>query len=142
MFYGIRVMDDYAHHPTEIQASLNAARILTTNKLFCVFQPHTYTRTYELLDDFSKSFAQADTVIVTDIYAAREKDTGIINSRMLSDRINMITGNSVYISEFDDIIKYLTENASSGDLIITMGAGNINKLSHQLVKETKISPSP
>ena len=79
MFYGIRVMDDYAHHPTEIQASLNA-RILTTNKLFCVFQPHTYTRTYELLDDFSKSFAQADTVIITDICTAREKDTGIINS--------------------------------------------------------------
>lgn len=132
--YGIRVMDDYAHHPTEIQASLNAVRVLTTNKIFCVFQPHTYTRTYELLDDFSKSFAQADNVIITDIYAAREKDTGIINSSILSDRINKITGNSVYIPKSEDIITFLKENTSTGDLIITMGAGNIYKLGEDFIK--------
>lgn len=139
--HGIRVMDDYAHHPTEIQASLNAARILATNKIFCVFQPHTYTRTYELLDDFAKSFAQADTVVITDIFAAREKDTGLINSRILSERINMITGNSVYIPKFDDIITFLNESASSGDLIITMGAGNIYKLGEQLITKSKTSPT-
>ncbi len=126
--YGIRVMDDYAHHPTEIQASLSAARALATNRLFCVFQPHTYTRTFELIDDFSRSFAQADTVIVTDIYAAREKDTGIISSRILNDRINLNTSNSVYLSKFDDIVKFLHDNAAAGDLVITMGAGNVYRV--------------
>ncbi len=128
IIYGIRVMDDYAHHPTEIQASLSAARALATNRLFCVFQPHTYTRTYELIDDFSRSFARADTVIVTDIYAAREKDTGLINSRVLNDRINMNTGNSVYISKFEEIVEFLQNNATAGDLVITMGAGNVYRI--------------
>lgn len=127
--HGVRVMDDYAHHPTEIQASLNAARSLATNRLICVFQPHTYTRTYELLDDFSRAFAQADTVVVSDIYSAdREKDTGLINSRVLTDRINMNTGNAVYISRFEDIVHYLLENAEPGDLVVTMGAGNVYKI--------------
>lgn len=122
---GVRVMDDYAHHPTEVQATLSAARSLTQGRLFCVFQPHTYTRTYELLDDFSRAFAQADTVVITDIYAAREKDTGLINSRILTERINMNTGNALYISRFEDIVTFLEENAQSGDLVLTMGAGNI-----------------
>lgn len=128
ILYGVRVMDDYAHHPTEVQASLSAARALATNRLFCVFQPHTYTRTFELIDDFSRSFGQADTVVVTDIYAAREKDTGLINSRVLNDRINMNTGNSVYLSKFEDIAKFLHDNAAAGDLVITMGAGNVYKI--------------
>lgn len=134
--HGIRVMDDYAHHPTELQASLNAARALAKNRLICIFQPHTYTRTHELLDDFSRSFAQADTVIVTDIYAAREKDTGLINSRTLSDRINMNTGNSIYISKFEDIVKFLNENATAGDLVITMGAGNIYRAGELFLAST------
>lgn len=136
MINNIRVMDDYAHHPTEIQATLNAARVLATNRLICVFQPHTYTRTYELLDDFSRAFALVDTVIVTDIYAAREKDTGIINSRILTDRINLNTGNAVYISDFGDIVKYLHENASAGDLVLTMGAGNVCKVADMFLSPT------
>lgn len=129
--HGVRVMDDYAHHPTEVQATLSAARTLTSGKLICIFQPHTYTRTYELLDDFSRAFAQADTVIVTDIYAAREKDNGLINARILNDRINTNTGNSIYIPHFDDIVSYLNENAISGDLVLTMGAGSIYKVGEQ-----------
>jgi len=125
---GIRVMDDYAHHPTEIQATLRSARALASGRLFCVFQPHTYTRTYELLDDFSRSFALADTVVVTDIYAAREKDTGLIHARVLADGINRNTGNAVYISDFADIVQFLNDNAQSGDLVITMGAGDIHKV--------------
>lgn len=125
---GIRVMDDYAHHPTEIQATLQAARALAAGHLICVFQPHTYTRTYELLDDFSCAFALADTVVVTDIYAAREKDTGLINARALADGINRNTGNAVYISAFDDIVRFLSENAQSGDLVITMGAGDVYRV--------------
>lgn len=127
MHKGIRVIDDYAHHPTEIQASLSAARAITGGHLICVFQPHTYTRTYELLDDFSRAFGLADTVVVTDIYAAREKDTGRIHSRILAERINRNTGNAVYISGFQDIARFLEENAHSGDLVVTMGAGDIYK---------------
>ncbi|MCX7773060.1 MAG: Mur ligase family protein, partial [Clostridia bacterium] len=137
--HGVRVMDDYAHHPTEIQATLTAARPLTSGHLICVFQPHTYTRTHELLDDFSRAFAQADTVVVTDIYAAREKDTGLISSRVLTDRINTNTGNAVYISKFEDIVKYLSENASQGDLVLTMGAGNIYKAG-EMYLSAKASP--
>jgi len=126
--HNIRVMDDYAHHPTEIQATLSAARALASGKLICIFQPHTYTRTYELLDDFSRSFALADTVVVTDIYSAREKDTGLIHSRTLTDRINLQTGNAVYISKFEDISDFLMENAQPGDLVLTMGAGDVYKV--------------
>ena len=136
----VRVMDDYAHHPTEIQASLNAARSLATNHLICVFQPHTYTRTHELLDDFSRAFALVDTVIVTDIYAAREKDTGIINSRTLTDRINMNTSNAVYISDFKDIVKFLHENATAGDLVITMGAGNVYQIGNMFLSPSEANP--
>ncbi|NLW01819.1 MAG: UDP-N-acetylmuramate--L-alanine ligase [Clostridiaceae bacterium] len=125
---GIRVMDDYAHHPTEIQASLRAARTLAAGHLICVFQPHTYTRSYELLDDFSRVFALADTVVVTDIYAAREKDSGLINSRAVTEGINKNTGNAVYISDFGDIVRFLEENAQTGDLVITMGAGDIYRV--------------
>jgi len=134
---GIRVMDDYAHHPAEIQATINAARALITGKLYCVFQPHTYTRTYELLDDFSRAFALCDQVIVTDIYAAREKDTGLVHSRQLTERINLNTNNAIYISSFDDIVKYILDNARSGDLVLTMGAGNINQLGDMLLSSKK-----
>lgn len=136
----IRVMDDYAHHPTEIQASLNAARSLAPNRLICVFQPHTYTRTHELLDDFSRAFALVDTVIVTDIYAAREKDTGIINSRTLTERINLNTSNAVYISDFNDIVKFLQENSTAGDLVITMGAGNVYRVGDLFLSTSAANP--
>ncbi|NMA65005.1 MAG: UDP-N-acetylmuramate--L-alanine ligase [Clostridiaceae bacterium] len=134
---GIRVMDDYAHHPTEIEATLNAARVLTSGKLICVFQPHTFTRTYELLDDFSRAFALCDQVVVTDIYAAREKDKGLIHSRQLTERINQNTNNAVYVSNFDEVVKYLSDNAQSGDIILTMGAGNINKLGELYLSSKK-----
>ncbi|HOP71687.1 MAG TPA: UDP-N-acetylmuramate--L-alanine ligase [Thermoclostridium caenicola] len=133
---GIRVLDDYAHHPTEIQATLQAARALALGRLFCIFQPHTYTRTYELLDDFSRSFALADTVVVADIYAAREKDTGLIHARALADGINRNTGNAVYIPDFAGIVSFLGENAQSGDLILTMGAGDIHKVGEMYLAAT------
>lgn len=137
--HGVRVIDDYAHHPTEIQATLKAARSLTAGKLICVFQPHTYTRTYELLDDFSRAFALCDTVIVTDIYAAREKDTGLINSRTLTERINVNTNNAVYVSTFEDVVKYLSDNAHAGDLVLTMGAGTVYKAGEMYLASKKDS---
>ncbi|ACL77388.1 UDP-N-acetylmuramate--L-alanine ligase [Ruminiclostridium cellulolyticum] len=124
----IKVIDDYAHHPSEVQATLNAAKSSNHNKIWCVFQPHTYTRTKAFLDRFSKSFGEADNIIITDIYAAREKDPGDIHSSMLADRIRENGGNAVYISDFQDIAEYLDKKVEPGDLILTMGAGDIVRI--------------
>ncbi|MDP4182196.1 MAG: UDP-N-acetylmuramate--L-alanine ligase [Bacillota bacterium] len=124
----IKVVDDYAHHPSEIMATLKAAQNTPHNKLWCIFQPHTYTRTKALLNDFSNSFNDADYVIVSDIYAARELDTGEINSTVLAEKINTVVPKAKYIKSFDEIAKHLHENAKPGDLIITMGAGDIYKV--------------
>jgi UDP-N-acetylmuramate--alanine ligase len=122
---GIKIVDDYAHHPSEVQATLSAAKSTVHNKIWCVFQPHTYSRTKAFLEKFSTSFSDADNIIITDIYAAREKDPGDIHSGILSERICQQGGNAVYISDFQEIIEYLDKNAQSGDLILTMGAGDI-----------------
>jgi len=132
-FKGARVIDDYAHHPTEIKATLNAASKVPHNKIVCVFQPHTYTRTHELLHEFSTAFAGADEIIVTDIYAAREKNENIVHSRDLVAKIREEGKNATYIASFDDIEKHLEQIINEGDLIFTMGAGDIFKLSHQIV---------
>jgi UDP-N-acetylmuramate--alanine ligase len=121
----IKVIDDYAHHPSEVQATLNAAKSTEHNKIWCVFQPHTYTRTRAFLDKFAVSFNAADKIIITDIYAAREKDPGNINSEMLAHKIRKHGGDAIYISDFQDIAQYLDQNTQSGDLILTMGAGDI-----------------
>ena len=121
----VKVIDDYAHHPSEIKATLEASRRSNFNKEWCIFQPHTYTRTKELLNEFSEAFYSADNVIVTDIYAAREKDTGEINSSMLVDKLKKNNVNAVYIKDFDDIVDYLNENVRDNDLILTMGAGDV-----------------
>ncbi|HEY9061847.1 MAG TPA: UDP-N-acetylmuramate--L-alanine ligase [Pseudobacteroides sp.] len=130
----IKVIDDYAHHPSEIVATLNAAKNVPHNKLWCIFQPHTYTRTKALLNDFSNSFSDADYVIVSDIYAAREPDNGEINSLILSEKINEVSPKAKYIKHFEDIANYLHEKASPGDLIITMGAGDIYKVGEIFLK--------
>lgn len=127
---GALVIDDYAHHPTEIEATLNALGNVSHNREWCIFQPHTYTRTISLLDDFARALSKADRVIITDIYAAREKDTGIVHARDLADRIE----NSIYISDFADIERYIRENASKGDVVLTMGAGNVCDIGPMLTK--------
>lgn len=131
---GIKVIDDYAHHPSEIEATLNAAKNCAGSKIWCVFQPHTYTRTKFLLKEFSTAFANADEVILSDIYAAREIDTGEIHSSVLADMINSKGQHAVYLSGFDAIVNHLSENASPGDLIITMGAGDIYKVGEMFLK--------
>ncbi len=131
----IRVIDDYAHHPSEVKATLNAARNSGRRKVWCVFQPHTYTRTKFLLDDFAAAFSDADTVIVSDIYAAREADTGEIHASALADRIKSSGKHALYLDSFDAIAGYLEENASPGDLVITMGAGDIYKAGELFLKK-------
>lgn len=134
-FSGVKVIDDYAHHPTEIAATINSARASDINKLCIVFQPHTYTRTYELLDDFARVLSQADTAVIVDIYASREKDTGLVHSRDLAEKIAQLGGNSVYCGSFENAEKYVLENCNPQDMLITMGAGDIVKLGEKLAKE-------
>lgn len=124
----ILIYDDYAHHPTEIKATLSAAKQKEHNRIIAIFQPHTYSRTKELLDDFSTSFSDADIAIITDIYAAREIDDGTISSKDLVEKILQNKGNAIYISTFDEIKKYLEKNIEPNDIILTIGAGNITHL--------------
>lgn len=130
---GIKVVDDYAHHPTEIKATLTAAKEANYNKLFCVFQPHTYTRTRALLDDFSKAFDNADVIVVSDIYAAREANTGDIHSSMLVKKLVDNGKDAVYLESFEEIVSYISSNATKGDLVITMGAGNIDTIADMFI---------
>ena len=125
----ISVIDDYAHHPTEIKSTLEAAKKLKADRIWCVFQPHTYTRTKAFLDDFAEALKMADKIVLADIYPAREKYDGTIHSCDLAAKIEGCT----YINDFEAIERYIKQNAKDGDLIITMGAGNINKVGKSLV---------
>jgi len=133
---GVTIIDDYAHHPSEIAATLKAAVRCAHSRIWCVFQPHTYSRTKTLMDEFATSFDAADVVIVSDIYAAREVDTGEVNSGMLADRISKNGKKALYIKGFENIVDYLYKNASSGDIIITMGAGDIYKVGEMFLNTT------
>ncbi len=131
----VRVMDDYAHHPTEISATLEAAKNTDYNELWCVFQPHTYTRTYALLDDFANALKVCDHVIIADIYAAREKDNGLVSSKDLADKIAALGTDAFYLPTFDDIENYILKNCKKNDLLITMGAGNVDCIGNELIKK-------
>lgn len=133
---GAKIIDDYAHHPAEIKATLEAARNFPHNRIWCVFQPHTYTRTKSLLEDFSHSFTLADIVIITDIYAAREQDTGEVTSLDLVNRINDST-KVTYISGFTNIYQYIYDRLEPQDIVLTMGAGDIYKVGHMLAEKAK-----
>ncbi|MBE6048717.1 MAG: UDP-N-acetylmuramate--L-alanine ligase [Clostridium sp.] len=122
---GITVIDDYAHHPTEIKATLNTAKKINHNKTYCVFQPHTYTRTKALFDEFTTAFADADELILMDIYAAREKDTGLVSSDELGDAIRKTGLKCTNVHSHDEAAEYLKQNANKGDLILTVGAGDV-----------------
>lgn len=123
---GVTVIDDYAHHPTEIQATLNACKNYPHKNLYIVFQPHTYTRTITLFDDFVKTFNEVNHLLLADIYAAREKDTGIVSSVKLGDAIRLTGVDAINYHSFEEVVNYLKSKAKDGDLIITVGAGDIN----------------
>ena len=128
----ILVYDDYAHHPTEIKSTLAAAKQKEHKRVIAVFQPHTFSRTKELLNDFATAFNDADIAIIADIYAAREKDDGTISSKDLVDKLINNKVNAMYMPTFEEIISYLKENMQKGDIILTIGAGNITHLSDKL----------
>lgn len=130
---GVEIIDDYAHHPREIQATLSTAKNYPHHKIWCVFQPHTYTRTKAFMDEFAKSLSMADEVILADIFAARETDTLGVSSRDIAEKIEK-TGTPVhYIPSFDEIETFILQNCVNGDLLITMGAGDIVKVGERLL---------
>lgn len=130
-YRGITVVDDYAHHPAEIAATIKAARNTAIKELWILFQPHTYTRTKALLDDFAAVLSKADKVIVADIYASREKDTGLVSSKDLANRID----GAVYGGSLAQCESYIRDNCPNGVLLITMGAGDVVKVGESLVSE-------
>lgn len=131
---GVLVYDDYGHHPTEIRATLKGAReFFGDKKIWCVFQPHLYSRTKLLLEDFGKSFSDADEIILTDIYGAREKKDLSINSQMFTEEIIKNGGKAVYLNSFEKITEFLAENANMGDVVITMGAGDVFKIGESVL---------
>lgn len=126
----IQIVDDYAHHPTEIRATLSAAQNLPHNDLWCLFQPHTYTRTVALFEEFAESFVKADKIIMAEIYAAREKNVYNISSKdlMMEIKKRYPEKDVYYFKDFDEIASFVVNNAQRGDLVITMGAGDIYKV--------------
>lgn len=130
---GVTIIDDYAHHPTEIRATLKAAHNYPHKKLWVVFQPHTYSRTKAFFDDFADALSMADAVVLADIYAARETDNLGISSEMLSNAVKDRGCESYYFPTFDDIENFILQNCTKDDLLITMGAGDIVKVGESLL---------
>ena len=133
MVNGITIIDDYAHHPTEITATLKAALHYPHRDIWCVFQPHTYTRTQAFLTDFAKALSLADHVVLTDIYAAREINTIGITSLALKEELEKLGKQCDYFSSFDEIEKFLLKKCMHGDLLITMGAGDVLNIGENLL---------
>lgn len=128
----IRVYDDYAHHPTEIKATLDALSKMPGNK-HIIFQPHTYTRTLTLFDDFVSVLSLCESLTLLPIYAAREKDTGVVSSKMLADKIK----SSYLAKDFEDAKAHILSTAKSGDIIMTVGAGDVFKIGEEILSELK-----
>ena len=130
---GVTIIDDYAHHPTEIRATLSAASNYPHKRLILAFQPHTYSRTKAFLDDFAEVLSMADVVVLADIYAAREKNTYGISSRDILAKLKENGTDCYYFPSFEEIEKFLLKNCMNGDLLITMGAGDIVNVGEHLL---------
>jgi UDP-N-acetylmuramate--alanine ligase len=132
---GVTVIDDYAHHPTEIRATLNAALNYPHKRLVLVFQPHTYSRTKAFLDDFAEVLSLADIVVLADIYAAREQNTYGVSSKDILSRLRERGTEAYYFPSFEEIEKFLLKKCVHDDLLITMGAGNVVEIGENILGE-------
>ena len=132
---GAKVYDDYGHHPTEVAATAKALKNKKFNHSWVVFQPHTYSRTFNLLDDFAHALLSFDNIIVTDIYAARETNTYDISSKDLVDAIIKLGKNAKYISSLDDCATYLKQNVEKDDIVLTLGAGTVTNIGPMIVED-------
>jgi len=130
---GVTVIDDYAHHPTEIEATLKVAQKIEHNTLWVVFQPHTFTRTKAFMKEFAQALSMADKVVLPDIYPARETDNLGISSNTLCEEISKLGTEVHYIPSFEQIENFLLENCTKGDMLITMGAGEAYKIGESLL---------
>jgi len=134
-YNGATIIDDYAHHPAEIQATLKAAKEKYPQKrIWCVFHPHTFSRTEALFDDFAKSFINADKVIILDIYNSARETKGNVHSKDLVAAIRKNNSDAIYLPTKEDATKYLKENLKKNDALITMGAGDVWKIGEKLLK--------
>jgi UDP-N-acetylmuramate--alanine ligase len=132
---GIRVFDDYGHHPTEIKATLAAARQCGFRRVHVIFQPHRYTRTQLLLDEFANAFVDADTVCILDIYAAGEQPIANVTAERVAELINKTGGPPArYCDSFEGAINTAIDSAQAGDVILTLGAGSVSQLGPQIVE--------
>ncbi len=131
---GVTIVDDYAHHPTEIKATLKAAKHYPHNDLWCVFQPHTYTRTKAFFHEFAEALSHADHLVLADIYAARETDDLGVSSKALAEEVEKLGTDAYYFPSFKEIENFLKEHCGAGDLLITMGAGDVVNIGEDLLK--------
>lgn len=132
---GASIYDDYGHHPTEIKATYNAMKNKKYNRSWVVFQPHTYSRTKNLLQDFAQSLSGFDNIIVTDIYAAREVDHHEVSSRDLVNLINInrVGKQALYMSDFNEIAKYIRDRVMPNDIVLTIGAGTVTNIGPMII---------
>ena len=139
-FQNILVVDDYAHHPTEIRATLSAARLgWPGRRIICIFQPHRYTRTMLLRDRFAAAFADADKIIITDIYAASEKPIPGISGKSIVEGIQ--NKEVVYIPRKEKVSEYLMQDIKEGDMILTLGAGDIYTVGKEILTRLRMQNS-
>jgi UDP-N-acetylmuramate--alanine ligase len=130
---GVTVIDDYAHHPTEIRATLSAAKSGNFRRIFAIFQPHRYTRTFHLFDDFARAFNLADVALILDIYPAGENPIDGITTPALIEQLKSFGHkNAIYGPNFEMIESYIIANAKPGDAVVVMGAGSVTRLSDTL----------
>jgi len=135
---GVSVIDDYGHHPTEIKATLAAARSCGFRKVHVVFQPHRYTRTRDLIEEFATAFGDADSLFVLDIYAASEKPIEGISGEALARTIREKSGrNAKYVSSFADAVTAVAAMAEDGDMILTLGAGSVSQLGPMILEKLR-----
>jgi UDP-N-acetylmuramate--alanine ligase len=135
---GVTVIDDYGHHPTEIQATLDSARLCGFRRIHALFQPHRYTRTFHLMDDFARAFHQADSVFVMDIYAASEKPIEGVSAQALVERIRQFGHRGVeYVGSLDRGIDAIAAAAASGDVALTLGAGSVWQAGEKILRILK-----
>ncbi len=132
---GVTIVDDYAHHPTEIKATLTAAKAYPHKNIWCVFQPHTYSRTKALFSDFITALSLADKIVLADIYPAREEDPGDISSKDIQEKLIENGRESYYFDDFKKIEEFLLKNCTNGDLLITMGAGDVVSIGESLLRK-------
>ena len=133
-YNGVNVYDDYGHHPTEIVATAKALMNKKYNESWVIFQPHTYSRTMTLMDDFARALLNFDHIIITDIYAAREKNTYSVSAEDLANKVSSFDKDVKYIKDFEEIANYVKANAKPNDIVLTQGAGTIWKVGKMIIE--------